>query len=173
VQEYPLPSREDFPFRLRVDSPAATAELAGRAAGLLRGGEIILLHGPLGAGKTCFAQGLCAGLGVEDEVVSPTFTLVNTYRGDLTVHHLDFYRVEKGDDLADIGVPEILDEVWDGDAVLLVEWPELLLPELVAGTPRLELLAVPGEDAGERTWYLRGFPEAPPAWRELFSGSED
>lgn len=168
-----LPEPGDFPCRVATASAAATFELGRRAAPLLRGGEVILLNGPLGAGKTCFIQGLCRGLDVTDEVVSPTFTLVNTYRGRLPVHHLDFYRVEQGDDLTDIGVPHLLDEVWDGRAVLLVEWPRPLLGELGAGQPRLELLALPGEGPDQRLWHLRGVPDLPEPWRALFTPSED
>lgn len=170
-QSFPDPG--GFSCRVTTASAAATGELGRRAAGLLHGGEVILLNGPLGAGKTCFIQGLCRGLDVTDEVVSPTFTLVNTYRGRLPVHHLDFYRVQEGDDLTDIGVPEILDEVWDGRAVLLVEWPQPLLAELGADQPRLELLAVPGPEPDQRLWLMRGVPTTPDDWRTLFTSSED
>ena len=163
-----IPSAEGFPYLVVTDGPEGTANLGRRAAPLLTGGEIILLYGDLGAGKTCFAQGLCEGLGVEEEVVSPTFTLVNTYQGRLKVHHLDFYRLEPGDDLTDVGVPDILDEVWDGRAVALVEWPAMLQPELGPDTPRLELLAGPGDSPLERCWRLRGVPDVPGVWAELF-----
>jgi tRNA threonylcarbamoyladenosine biosynthesis protein TsaE len=175
VQNHIIPAPEAFSCNLLTRSAAATADLGRRAAGLLTGGEILLLNGPLGAGKTCFIQGLCAELAVTEEVVSPTFTLVNTYTGGrLKVHHLDFYRVEAGDDLNDIGVPDILDEVWDGQAVLLVEWPEPLRGELTADQPYLELLVVPGDQPDSRRWHLRAKPEVPDPWRRLFdAGAED
>ncbi len=163
-----LPRPDDFSFLVTTNGPEGTADLGRRSAALLSGGEIILLYGNLGAGKTCFAQGLCAGLGIEEDVVSPTFTLVNTYQGRLKVHHLDFYRVEPEDDLGDIGVPDILDEVWEGSAVALIEWPAILLAEIGLQTPRLELLAEPGETSGQRCWRLRGVPQVPAAWAELF-----
>ncbi len=163
-----LPATDDFSFLVTTNGPEGTANLGREAASLLVGGEIILLYGDLGAGKTCFTQGLCAGLDVQEDVVSPTFTLVNTYEGRLKVHHLDFYRVEPGSDLGDIGVPDILDEVWDGRAVALIEWPDLLVPELGIRTPRLELLAESGDSPLERRWWLRGTPEVPAAWAELF-----
>jgi tRNA threonylcarbamoyl adenosine modification protein YjeE len=163
-----IPDPEGFVRTVRTGSPEATRALGAGVARLLSGGEIILLNGPLGAGKTCFIQGLCAELKVDQEVVSPTFTLVNTYDGRLKVHHLDFYRVEEGHDLNDIGVPELLDEVWDGRAVLLVEWPAPLLSELGPSGPRFELLAVPGQEDRLRTWHLRALPGIPPAWAELF-----
>lgn len=162
-----LPDAADFTHELRVSSAAETGELGRRLAGLLTGGEIILLYGDLGAGKTCLVQGMCAELAVTGEVVSPTFTLVNTYPGRLTVHHLDFYRIEPGHDLTDVGVPEILDEIWDGQAVGLIEWPGPLVPEVGAGQ-RLELLVVPGERPDDRVWYLRGVPNVPANWEQIF-----
>ena len=163
-----LPPVPRFPQRREVVGAAATAALGQRAASLLAGGEIILLWGPLGAGKTCFTQGLGRGLGVAGEIASPTFTLVNTYPGRLVLHHLDFYRIDAGHDLADIGVPAILDEVWDGGAVAVVEWPGPLLGVL-GSAPRLELLVLPGAAAELRTWHLAGLPAVPPAWADLFA----
>lgn len=170
VHDQNLPSSTSFDLRIDVDGPEQTRELARRAASLLQGGEVILLYGPLGAGKTCFTQGLCDALGVTDEVVSPTFTLVNSYLGGrLPVHHLDFYRVEPHHDLDDIGLPDILDEVYEGRAVTLIEWPEPAIAALDPHEPRLELLAVPREGLGTRTWHLRGTPEILPPWADLFN----
>jgi tRNA threonylcarbamoyladenosine biosynthesis protein TsaE len=172
MPEHVLPAAADFPHHRVARGPAATAELGRRAAALLRGGEILLLYGSLGAGKTCFVQGLCDALGVREEVVSPTFTLVNTYTAGLRVHHLDLYRIDRGDDLNDIGVPDLLDEVWDGDAVLLVEWPDPLLPVL-EGAPYIELLAAVGDEPDERVWHLRGAPGLDDAWRDWLTAEED
>ncbi len=162
-----IPAAEGFDHRRQTASAEETAALGAAFARRLRGGEVILLYGPLGAGKTCFVQGLCRGLDVTEEVTSPTFTLVNSYTGRLAVHHLDFYRIEPEADLGDIGVEEILDEVAAG-AVLVAEWPEPL-SELVPD--RLELLALPGATPDIRDWYLRrvgrpsfagdGFPDVP------------
>jgi tRNA threonylcarbamoyladenosine biosynthesis protein TsaE len=84
----------------------------------------ILLYGDLGAGKTLFAKGLADGLGVEDvdEVSSPTFTLVNQYRGRIRIYHIDLYRIETGA-LDGLGLEEIFD---DPDAAVIVEWAERL-----------------------------------------------
>ena len=161
-----IPAAEGFPWRSAVRGPQGTAKLGGRLAALLHGGEIVLLHGALGAGKTCFAQGLCRGLGVVGEVGSPTFTLINTYRGRLAVHHLDFYRVQAGADLQDIGVPEVLDQVERKVAVAVVEWPRVLLAEL-AGLPYTEWLACPGPGPDDRIWRLRGVPDLPDGWADL------
>lgn len=162
-----LPAAEGFPPGVVTDGPAATAALGEQAAGLLTGGEILLLHGDLGAGKTCFVQGLCRGLGVTAEVVSPTFTLVNSYDGRLRVHHLDFYRIESASELPDIGVPDLLDEVADGTAVIAAEWPGPLGGSL-GSLPRLEILGLLMAGPAHREWRLRGQPEPSASWRALF-----
>ncbi len=153
--EHALPEAGDFPWLTITDDEIGTEDLGRRFGALLRGGEIVLLYGTLGAGKTCFARGLCRGLGVTDDVVSPTFTLVNTYPGPLTAHHLDFYRIGRETPLEDIGVMEILDEVEAGTAVLMAEWPEPLLPELVGMDRVYSWLAEPGPGVGQRTWRLK------------------
>ncbi len=165
--DHTLPDPADFTHEVRVGSAAETQDLGRRVAGLLVGGEIILLYGDLGAGKTCLVQGMCGELAVDGEVVSPTFTLVNTYPGPLTVHHLDFYRVEPQHELDDIGVPEILDEIWDGQAVGFIEWPGPLVAELGAGQ-RIELLVMPGDQPDDRVWSLRGTPTVPADWTQIF-----
>lgn len=162
-----IPAADGFPAGALAAGPSDTAALGARAAALLRGGEVLLLHGGLGAGKTCFVQGLCAALGVTAEVVSPTFTLVNTYDGRLRVHHLDFYRLDAGSDLDDIGLPDLLDEVAEGAAVLAAEWPGPLLRAL-GRTPYLEFLALTGPGGAGREWRLRGRPEPAAAWRAAF-----
>ncbi len=167
-EQHLIPTAESFSYSLEVHGYEETMTLGEQVAGLLKGGEIILLHGGLGAGKTCFVQGLCRGLGIETGVVSPTFTLVNTYDGSLIVHHLDFYRVENGDNLDDIGVPDILDEVWDGKAILVVEWPSALLHEL-GSAPCCELLAANTGTENDRTWYLRGTDGVHQNWAHLFN----
>jgi len=101
-----------------AEETRALAEALGRAA---QAGDVLLLEGPLGAGKTCFTQGLARGLGVTTPVRSPTFVLVTQHHGRLTLAHVDLYRVEGTGSLDDLG----LDECRDG-AVLAVEWGEKL-----------------------------------------------
>jgi tRNA threonylcarbamoyladenosine biosynthesis protein TsaE len=104
---------------------ASSSEEDTRAAGerfaaRLTAGATVLLFGDLGAGKTAFVRGLAQGLGVPaDEVTSPTFTLVQEYRGRMTLHHVDLYRLEPGE-VADLG----LDELTSGADVVAVEWAE-------------------------------------------------
>lgn len=160
-----IPAPDGFPRCVEAADAAATRHLGARLAGEVPGGGALLLHGPLGAGKTCLVQGFCEALGVTSEVISPTFALVNRYEGDTVVYHLDLYRIEAEDDLNDIGVGEILDELDGGGVVLLVEWPALLVPFL---PERLELLALPGAAPDVRYWHVRGVPTLPAPVAALF-----
>jgi tRNA threonylcarbamoyladenosine biosynthesis protein TsaE len=100
---------------------AETAALGAALAGTLSGGDIVLLVGDLGAGKTAFVRGLAAGLGADpDEVSSPTFTLVQEYRGRVPIEHVDLYRMSGRADVEDLG----LDEFARAGAVVAVEWAE-------------------------------------------------
>jgi tRNA threonylcarbamoyladenosine biosynthesis protein TsaE len=102
---------------------AQETEAIGAQIGRTLGpGAVLGLSGELGAGKTCFARGVAHALGVRGPVTSPTFTLVNEYRGTLTVYHVDAYRTGGPAELADLG----LDEYFDGEGVTLVEWAEKL-----------------------------------------------
>ncbi len=102
-----------------VGSVEETYALAEKLAKTLVGGEVILLDGDLGAGKTTFTKGLAKALGVEEEVTSPTFTILNVYEsGRLKLNHLDMYRVEHEDDLVELGVEEAISD----DGVTVIEW---------------------------------------------------
>ncbi len=101
---------------------ADTEALAARIAEGLRGGEVIVLAGELGAGKTAFTKGLAKALGVSEPVVSPTFTMVKEYRGrSLKLFHFDLYRIEDAEELYELG----LDEYFADDAVTVIEWNKL------------------------------------------------
>jgi tRNA threonylcarbamoyladenosine biosynthesis protein TsaE len=106
---------------IRSDSPDATRAVAAALGELLVAGDLVLLVGDLGAGKTAFAQGLAHGLGVEEPVTSPTFTIVAEYQGRLRLAHVDVYRLERIQDLYDIGFDELVD-----DGVTVVEWGDLV-----------------------------------------------
>ncbi len=104
-------------------SAERTRALASNLGRLLDGGDVLLLSGELGAGKTTFVQGLAEGLGVTEPVTSPTFTLVHEYRsGRCPMLHVDPYRLETEAEIADLG----LDEWLERDVVLVVEWGEKL-----------------------------------------------
>ena len=113
---------------LRTVSPAQTQRF-GRAVGeRALSGDVYLLSGPLGAGKTCFTQGLAQGLGVEGYVRSPTFVLMTRHRGRLTLHHIDLYRIGGLEEAWDLG----LDEQLFDSGVCVIEWAERaegLLPD--------------------------------------------
>ena len=113
----------DVAKTITTDSEAATAN-AGRDLGdTLAAGDVVLLYGDLGAGKTAFVKGLAEGLGVSrDEVSSPTFTLVQEYRGGrLTLFHVDLYRIDDPREIDDLGLDELA-----ADGVLAIEWAEKL-----------------------------------------------
>ena len=115
-------------IELRTEAADETRAVGEALADLLHARDAVALTGELGAGKTTLVQGVARGLGVTDQVVSPTFTLVREYRGtDLEIAHVDVYRLDRVQDVVDLG----LDELGDGEALLLVEWGdavEALLP---------------------------------------------
>jgi tRNA threonylcarbamoyladenosine biosynthesis protein TsaE len=112
--------------RLRTASADATRALAAALAPLLDGGDVLVLAGDLGAGKTTFTQGLAVALGVTSPVTSPTFTLVHEYTGRVPIVHIDVYRLEHLQEVHDLG----FDELVGGDAVAIVEWGDILGPLL-------------------------------------------
>jgi tRNA threonylcarbamoyladenosine biosynthesis protein TsaE len=114
---------------LRAPTPEDTRAIGDALSSLLRAGDALALTGELGAGKTTLVHGVASGLGFEGAVASPTFTLVREYRGGrLTVLHADVYRLDRVQDVMDLGLEEALAEE---DSILVVEWGdvvEALLP---------------------------------------------
>ncbi len=134
---------------LHVDtrSVEATHAVAAALEPLLGVGDVLLLSGDLGAGKTAFVQGLAKAMGITDRVTSPTFTLAHTYPGRLRLHHLDVYRFTRSEEALDLGLPELLDD----DAVVVVEWGEVIEAELPADFLRIRIhLGSPEDDADVR-----------------------
>ncbi|MEX2430430.1 MAG: tRNA (adenosine(37)-N6)-threonylcarbamoyltransferase complex ATPase subunit type 1 TsaE [Dehalococcoidia bacterium] len=107
--------------RMEVHTASAeeTQALGRRLGEAVHVGDLILLHGDLGAGKTTLTQGLAWGAGVQDYAHSPTFVLVHEYAGRVPVYHMDLYRIEGGLEAQDLGIEEMLQ-----DGVCVVEWPE-------------------------------------------------
>src|SRR5688572_6278007 len=110
---------------LDTKSPAETKRLGERLARLLRPGDVLLLQGELGAGKTCFAQGIGAGLNVKEAVKSSSFVLVNEYHGRLHVYHADLFRLEDPVQVFELGLEENAQ-----DGLLLIEWPDRAMQEM-------------------------------------------
>jgi tRNA threonylcarbamoyladenosine biosynthesis protein TsaE len=127
------------PERTPTASAAATEDVAARLAATLRPGDVVLVSGELGAGKTTFVRGACRALGVTDPVTSPTFTIARRYEGDVPVSHLDLYRLAGAEDED----PALLADELAADRIAFVEWPEAHAPagldaERVAARVRLE-----------------------------------
>jgi tRNA threonylcarbamoyladenosine biosynthesis protein TsaE len=125
-------------------SAAETRALAAEIGASLQRGDVVVLNGELGAGKTTFVKGLAEGLGVVDAVTSPTFTIVQHYEGRVPVTHVDVYRLDRLQELHDLGFEEILD-----DGVTIIEWGDAISPLLPRN--RLEVRLTMGDDLDTRT----------------------
>ncbi|MBA3653896.1 MAG: tRNA (adenosine(37)-N6)-threonylcarbamoyltransferase complex ATPase subunit type 1 TsaE [Actinobacteria bacterium] len=112
-----------------------TRDLGAQLATVARSGDVVLLSGDLGAGKTTFTQGFGRGLGVTEQITSPTFMLVQTYPGRLQLVHVDVYRLEHLQEIIDLGLPELLDD----RSVALIEWGDEAAPVLPAEFLRVRI----------------------------------
>ena len=131
--------------RYDVNGVEQTWEVAKAFAAELKPGDVVCLEGDLGAGKTCFVQGLCDGLGIRAAVSSPTFAIANEYRDEAAGRrflHLDLYRLSGPDELDTIGWDDYLDS---GDP-MAVEWPERAAGRLPPGAVRVRIAIGPGPD---------------------------
>lgn len=132
---------------LLVQSIADTHGVAAAIAQLSRTSDIIVLAGEMGAGKTAFAQGFGAALGVDEPITSPTFTLVHTYdTGRITLHHADLYRLDRLSEVSDLALHEMV----EGDGVMLVEWGDVA-SELLGDHLELFLRHDPEHDDDQRS----------------------
>lgn len=111
-------------------SAEETIEYAKKIGSLLKGGDIIAYKGGLGVGKTTFTRGLAVGMGLPDDVISPTFTLVNEYRGKFSLYHFDMYRIMDCDELETTGFYDYMSD----DNVLAIEWSENITDALPKNT---------------------------------------
>jgi tRNA threonylcarbamoyladenosine biosynthesis protein TsaE len=124
-----------------------TFNLGKQLAISLKSGDIVALYGGLGAGKTVFAKGIASGLGITEEVVSPTFTMLKQYSGDLLLHHFDLYRIEDEEELAHIGFYDYL----GSEGVCVIEWADNAdeLPSCIE-------VRFKGSGSDERTIEIKG-----------------
>jgi tRNA threonylcarbamoyladenosine biosynthesis protein TsaE len=150
-----------------TESSAATEALARVVSQHVRGGDVVLLAGDLGAGKTVFARGLAHGLGVTESVVSPTFTLAREYRGRVRVVHADVYRLDHVRELADLGFDDT-----DDDTVTIVEWGDVVSGAF--GVDRLEVRLdfVPTREGSRRITVGAVGPEWPARFGALRAAIE-
>ena len=146
-----------------------TFALGRRLALLLKAGSIVALRGPLGAGKTCLAKGIASGLGVKDEVISPTYTIVSEYEGApengkaITVFHIDAYRLSGNDDFTAIGGEEII----YGKGISIVEWYERIADFIPEEALKVDIEIKDGNNRsiavyrGEKTYAFKKFVTKP------------
>lgn len=138
-----------------LPDPDATDALARRMAGRVGAGDVLLLEGPIGAGKTAFARALIHALGVAEDVPSPTYTLVQTYEAGLEIWHADLYRLTHPDEAVELGLTDAFDT-----ALCLVEWPERLGADRPESALTLRF-SLDGEgrlvtfDSADGTWEAR------------------
>ncbi|MCU1369130.1 MAG: tRNA threonylcarbamoyl adenosine modification protein YjeE [Ilumatobacteraceae bacterium] len=129
----------------RTSDVEQTRLLAAAVAGLVRAGDLLLLVGDLGAGKTAFTQGFARALGIAEQVTSPTFTLARSYTGRLVLHHLDVYRLDRLQEAEDLGLAELLD---DG-GVVVIEWGDAIIPVLQPEYLEVRIVLGAGDDDRE------------------------
>jgi len=150
-----------FGRELTLAGPAETEALGARIAAGLRIGTAVALEGDLGAGKTVLARGILRALGVEEDVPSPTFTLVQSYETPkLAVRHYDLYRIESASEMAELGLEEALDE-----GAALIEWPERA-PNAIPEDALRVRLEIAGENS--RHAHLSG----PSRWAREFESTK-
>ena len=144
------------------DSPARTCEIAALIGARLAPGDVILLHGDVGAGKTHFARCLIQSqLAIPEDVPSPTYTLVKTYPGPVAeIWHADLYRLSGPDEIIELGLSDAF-----SDAICLIEWPDRLGPHEPPGALHLALAPGAADDARQ----LR-FSASDPRWADILKG---
>ena len=142
-------------IEIRTQSAGQTEAAAAALAPALEAGDLLLLHGGLGAGKTAFVRGLVRGLGGdENEVSSPTFALMNRYEGRIPVFHFDLYRLGSEEEVLDLGFDEIF---FGGEGVCAVEWSETIQEALEPDTIYVDIRR--GAETNQRILTIRG-----PGW---------
>jgi len=125
-------------------TPDGTTQLGMRIGSMLCKGDVVALQGTLAAGKTTITKGIALGLGITEDVTSPTFTLISEYYGRLPLYHMDVYRLDSTEDFINLGVEELL----YGNGVCVVEWSEKVMEELPPSSIRIRLES---QEDGSRT----------------------
>ncbi|MSQ14630.1 MAG: tRNA (adenosine(37)-N6)-threonylcarbamoyltransferase complex ATPase subunit type 1 TsaE [Dehalococcoidia bacterium] len=113
-------------FEITTESPEETGSLGELIGSLVEPGDVLLLVGSLGSGKTRLTQGIGEGMGIDDSIASPTFVIVMEHRGTLPLYHVDLYRLEETAAVLDLG----LDDYFYGDGVTVVEWADRAMPAM-------------------------------------------
>ncbi len=134
-------------FTCMTNSPDETGHLAELVGQKIREGTVLCLEGDLGAGKTLFVQSLAHTLGVEGEVTSPTFNLMNVYEGICRIYHFDLYRLETEDELDDIGFYEYTEEP---EGIVVIEWPDKFPESLPDDYVRVRITRINGTEDSRR-----------------------
>ena len=144
--------------RYRTETPDQTIRLGLEIGKQLQPGSVVALHGPLGAGKTTLAKGIARSLNIEEALTSPSFTLIAEYEGSregnpVTLYHIDLYRISHPQEIADLGMEEIL----NGEGICVIEWAEKASEFLPDSTVGVEIVI---EDKGRRQIKIRGLTPA-------------
>ncbi len=151
---------------IRSESPDHTVSIAAQIGAALSTGDLIVLTGDLGAGKTQFAKGVALGLGVDDRVTSPTFALHQQYQGRELLHHLDVYRLDDLAETLDLDLPELIES-----GVTVIEWGDTI--EDVLPVERLVVrLVADSDDEDERVITVEADSQVLDRWRERLAEVE-
>lgn len=137
---------------MMTKGPAGTRELGKRLSAELRPGDVLMMYGDLGAGKSELTRGIAEGLGVTETVTSPSFTILNVYdSGSVPLYHFDWYRLESAEELYEMG----MDEYLGGDGIAAVEWPTQCPDAIPEDHLRIEITPV-DEETREIRWKSQG-----------------
>jgi tRNA threonylcarbamoyladenosine biosynthesis protein TsaE len=134
---------------ISTKSKNETLRLGNRIAGVLKAGDVVAFYGGLGAGKTTLIQGIASGLGIKNYVTSPTFTIINEFKGKVPLYHVDLYRMH---DLYEIETLA-LEEYFDKGGIVLIEWAEKMGETLPEGTKSIKIKVL---SENGRTFTLKG-----------------
>lgn len=133
-------------IRIKTNSAHETVAFGESIGKKLIAGDVVLLCGDLGAGKTAFTGGIAKGLGIVEHIISPTFTIVNQYDAEIKLYHFDVYRIADSDEMLAMG----FEDYFDGSAVVVIEWAELITEILPPEHIKIEIKMADGDNPDER-----------------------